>query len=219
MRVSRVIALATAVIAAILVERIPPHHAPRLAQTIRRVAVLGDSVAHGAGDESRAGGIAGRLRAMNLGINGARTSAVLALLQRGDVRAALRATDLVVVSIGGNDLYGDNLSRFFTLLAPAHAMRRTIDRVAAIVSRIHDANPSARVVLLGLYNPYHTAFLDEQVALWDARLITRFARDRGVDVVRIADLFADTSRLSPIDHFHPSAEGYALIAARIQATW
>ena len=86
-------------------------------------------------------------------------------------------------------------------------------------NRIHTANPAARVVLLGLYNPYRTAFLDEQVALWDSRLIARFARDREVDVVRIADLFTTTARLSPIDHFHPSAEGYALIAARVAATW
>ena len=181
--------------------------------------MIGDSVAHGAGDESGQGGIAGRLGARNFGINGARTSNVLRLLGRGDVRAALRAADLVVVSIGGNDLYGDAVARLTTLLAPGYSMHRTLDRVAAIVSRIHQASPTARVVLLGLYDPYRSRYLDEQVALWDARLIARFARDPAVDVVRIADLFAHAPRLSPLDHFHPSADGYARIAARIAAAW
>ena len=186
---------------------------------VHRVVVLGDSVAHGAGDESGAGGIAGRLGAVNFGVDGARTFVVLSALKRADVRAAVAGADAVVVSIGGNDLYGDGVARFFTVLAPAHSMRRAIGRVAAIVDRIHAANPGARVVLLGLYDPYRTPFLDEQVALWDARLIARFARDPRVDVVRIADLLAGARRLSPIDHFHPGAEGYALIAARVSAAW
>jgi lysophospholipase L1-like esterase len=57
------------------------------------------------------------------------------------------------------------------------------------------------------------------VARWDARLIARFADDRAVDVVRVADLFEYTARLSPVDHFHPGAAGYALIAARVASTW
>ncbi|HSP13388.1 MAG TPA: hypothetical protein VLV78_01400 [Thermoanaerobaculia bacterium] len=57
------------------------------------------------------------------------------------------------------------------------------------------------------------------VASWDSQLIARFARDGSVDVVRIADLFAFTERLSSSDHFHPGAAGYALIAQRIAATF
>jgi len=183
-----------------------------------RVAVLGDSVAHGAGDESGRG-IAGHLDALlggkhavqNLGINGARTWHVLRLLHEGAARATLAACDAVVISIGGNDLYGDSLARLGTLLAPSFAMDRAIGRIAAIVATIHGLNPSARVFLLGLYDPYRTPFLDEPVAHWDARLIERFARDRAVDVVRIADVV----QLSPLDHFHPGAAGYAAIAARV----
>jgi lysophospholipase L1-like esterase len=176
-------------------------------------------VAHGAGDESGHGGIAGRLGAKNFGVDGARTRVVLNLLRRPDVRDALRTSDAVIVSIGGNDLFGDSIARLATLLTPSLAMDRTLDRIALIVDRIHDTNPAARIVLLGLYNPYRKPFLDEKVARWDSCLIARFAPDRAVDVIRIADLFEYTQRLSPIDHFHPSAEGYALIAARIASTW
>jgi lysophospholipase L1-like esterase len=180
-----------------------------------RVAILGDSVAHGTGDESGRG-IAGNLDALlgdkhvieNLGIDGARTWNVLALLRNG---AAIATCDAVVISIGGNDLFGDSVARLATLVAPSYAMDRAIARVAAIVAAIHRRNPATRVILLGLYDPYRRPFLDEQVAHWDARLIERFARDRAVDVVRIADVV----QLSPLDHFHPGAAGYAAIAARV----
>jgi lysophospholipase L1-like esterase len=176
------------------------------------IVVLGDSVAHGAGDEANLG-IAGRLGAVNLAVNGSRTTNVVQLLRAP--HPSLRTASTVVVSIGGNDLYGDSMSRFMTTLWPAHAMNRTLDRVGAIVARIHRINPNARVILLGLYDPYAIRALDTQVALWDSRLIARFARDHRVQVIRIADLFAAHQRLSPRDHFHPSAAGYALIAARI----
>jgi lysophospholipase L1-like esterase len=219
MRPSRLAALTAACIVLALLFLQRKAERPFVVRPIHRIAVLGDSVAHGAGDESNRGGIAGRLGATNFGINGARTTVVLNLLQRADVREALSTADLVVVSIGGNDLFGDPIARLATMIAPSLAMERTIDRIAAIVDRIHSANPAVRIVLLGLYDPYRAPLLDEQVARWDSRLIARFARDRAVDVVRIADLFTYTARLSPIDHFHPGAKGYELIAARVASTW
>lgn len=219
MRPSRLAALSAACIVLVLIVGSRRHERPFVGRAVHRIAVLGDSVAHGAGDEARRGGFAGRLGATNLGVNGARTGVVLDLLRQADVRNAVRDADLVVVSIGGNDLYGDTLARLATIAAPSLVMEHTLDRIAAIVDRIHDANPAARVILLGLYDPYRTPYLDEQVARWDARLIARFAHDRAVDVVRIADLFAYTARLSPLDHFHPGAAGYEQIAARVASTW
>ena len=173
-----------------------------------RLLVIGDSVAHG---------LAPHLGAANLGINGARTRNVLALLQRADAQAAVRVADTIVLSIGGNDLYGDSFARFATTLWPSYAMSRTLDRVTSIVRRIHALNPRARICVLGLYDPYKLRSLDKQVAVWDSRLIARFAGDPRVQVVRIADLFSWRDRLSPADHFHPSAEGYDCIAARVSA--
>ena len=184
-----------------------------------RVLVIGDSVAHGAGDETGRG-IAGALDRMlthaapvaNYGINGARTLDVMRAMSAFPIETA----DVVVMSIGGNDLYGDSLARLISVLWPDHAMRRTLARVGSIVLRIHRRNASARVVILGLYDPYRpNAFLDRAVNRWDSMLVARFAADPAVTVIRIADLLRDSKRLSAIDHFHPSAAGYALIAARL----
>ena len=199
-----------------------PH--ARAAGGLPQLAVLGDSVAHGAGDETGrgiAGNLAQQLNAhvSNLGINGARTTDVLRLLQTPAANKAISNADAVVVSIGGNDLYGDSVARLLAAVWPALHMTPTLDRVAAIVTRLHTINPAARIYLLGLFDPYRRPELDRQVAIWDSSLIARFADDADVDVVRIADLFTYTSRLSSLDHFHPGAAGYAAIATRIASTW
>jgi lysophospholipase L1-like esterase len=181
----------------------------------RRIVVIGDSVAHGAGDETGMG-ICGQLQkilttsVVNYGINGARTFNVLRLLRGVSIEG-----DAVVVSVGGNDLYGDSISRLLTLIWPQRAMNRVASRVAAVVRRVETMNPSARIVVLGLYDPYRQTALDRLVNEWDAKLIHKFAADSRVTVIRIADLFRSAKQISPLDHFHPSAAGYALIAARI----
>jgi lysophospholipase L1-like esterase len=186
------------------------------------IVVLGDSLAHGAGDETHRG-IAGLLGAVNLGVNGARTADVMRQLARRDVRAAVRHARWIVVSIGGNDLFGSSFERARSLLAPRLATELVVARVARVIARIRRENPSAQIVLLGLYNPYREtkigAWLDEQVARWDGRIITRFASCRAVNVIRIADLIDEPRAISPIDHYHPSAAGYRAIAERIRAAY
>ncbi|HEX8169643.1 MAG TPA: GDSL-type esterase/lipase family protein [Thermoanaerobaculia bacterium] len=192
----------------------------------RRVVIVGDSVAHGAGDETRRGGIGAWLRGadvVNLGVDGARTANVLRVLATQRARAAVRRADAVVLSIGGNDLFGDSRARLVSLVAPRLAMRVVNARVAAVVARVRRENDRARIYVVGLYNPYARSslgpWIDVQVARWDARLIARFATLPAVTVIRIADVLARPERISALDRFHPSSGGYRAIAARIAGAW
>ena len=198
------------------------------ARDIHNVVVLGDSVAHGAGDEMGRG-IAGALASIthahveNLGINGARTANVLQQLKRADVRAAVKRAQLIVVSIGGNDLFGNQRERVCALVAPRVTSWFIAARVQRVIARVRRENPSAQIVLLGLYNPYRRtnigAFLDQQIARWDGRIIARFARWHSLNVIRIADLLDTRAAISPIDRYHPSAAGYRAIAERIASAY
>ena len=190
--------------------------------------MLGDSLAHGAGDE-RGLGIAGNLECelganvVNAAVNGSRTWNLDALLGRRDVAALVRRADAIVVSIGGNDLFGDRRAQLLAMLVPGLMMDITLDRVAAIVGRLHALNARAHVILLGVYNPYRGSdvgrTVEPLVAVWQSKLLARFANDRRVTVLAIDDLFARRNRLSGLDHFHPNGEGYALIARRIAEGW
>ena len=52
------------------------------------------------------------------------------------------------------------------------------------------------------------------VTQWNARVLQRFAKDPDVMLVHTSDLFSHRDRLA-LDRFHPSGEGYELIARRI----
>lgn len=205
----------------------------RLDDGVWKILVLGDSMAHGAGDE-RAIGIPGYLAAelrsgasesflpVNLGLNGARTRNVAALLRRADARSQVTTADIIVISLGGNDLYGDSRARIMSRLLPAIQRERTSAKVARLVAQVQELNPAARIFVLGLYNPYPkstlASWLNTQVNLWDGTLIQHLATEQKVTVIRIADLLARADRISPLDHFHPGSRGYQAIARRIAET-
>jgi len=190
-----------------------------------RIVVAGDSVAHGEGDESRLGfarhldrelaslGIAHEAT-IDLAISGSRTWQLARVLAQTRSRELIAKADAVVLSIGGNDLYGDSRARLLSLIAPRLMMDLAVERIASIVRTV-ERESQARIVLLGVYDPYRNPRLDEYVNVWSAKLFDRFADDRRVSVITIADLFVARRRISPIDGFHPNADAYQRIARRV----
>ena len=191
--------------------------------------VLGDSLARGAGDPEGLG-IGGRLdaelrrrgfrtrRALNLGVNGARSGDLQRQLDSENVRRLVAESNVVVVSIGGNDLWGGTDWRTAAPADADAAMDTVASRIEAIVRRIRGINPRARIFFVGLYNPFSATpggpQLGALVTRWNARIGDRFGGDPDFTLVPTADLFSHRDRLA-LDRFHPGAEGYALIARRI----
>jgi lysophospholipase L1-like esterase len=200
----------------------------RPAQTLAPI-LLGDSLARGAGDEAGLA-ISGRLDAelrrrgtraqptVNLGVNGARTGDLQRLLERQNVKTLLGQSNVVIVSIGGNDLWGGNDWQNAAPPNPDAVMDDVLVRIANIVTTVRAANPRARIFLVGLYNPFLTTpfgpRLTPLVARWNGRLMEKFGGDADFTVVQTADLFTHHDRLA-VDRFHPNGEGYGLIARRI----
>lgn len=191
--------------------------------------ILGDSLARGAGDETGLG-IPGRLdaelrrrgvraqRTYNFAVNGARMNDLLQVLGRENVREILRQSNVIIVSIGGNDLWGGNDWRNAAPPNPDAAMNEVMGRIETAVETIRAANPKARIFFIGLYNPFVKSpigpSLTTLVHRWNARLLDHFSNDPDFTLVQTEDLFAHRDRLS-VDRFHPSGEGYGLIARRI----
>lgn len=191
--------------------------------------ILGDSLARGTGDETGLG-IGGRLtdelrkrripevNPVNVAVNGAKTADLLRQLDSYNVRTLLGQANLIIISIGGNDLWGGSDWRSAPPSDPDAVMGTVIDRIASIVKIAREANPTARIFLIGLYNPFAAtpagASLTALVNRWNDKVLERFGGDPNFTLVPTADLFSHHDRLS-LDHFHPSDEGYALIARRI----
>lgn len=198
-----------------------------------RILVVGDSLARGTGDQTGLGihgNLAAELRRrkidhkppVNLAVNGAKTADLVATLESANVRRLASESRVIIVSIGGNDLFGaanrDNADQRPVMKNPAEVMNDIEERVASVVTTARSASPKARIFVIGLYNPFSSTPFAAQthaaVAEWNARLLRRFASDRGISIVATADLFSHHDRLSA-DRFHPGAEGYALIGRRI----
>jgi lysophospholipase L1-like esterase len=191
--------------------------------------ILGDSLGRGAGDESGLG-IGGRLvdelrkrnvntkNIVNIAVNGARTRDLIQQLGSPNVQTLISQSNVVIVSIGGNDLWGDNNWRNAPPRDPEGVMKDVLNHVEESVKIIRGANPTARIFVIGLYNPaISTPFgkiLTPFVNRWNALLIERFGSDPNVVIVQTSDIFAYRDRLS-FDRFHPNDEGYSLIARRI----
>lgn len=196
-----------------------------------RVALVGDSLAYGAGDESGKG-IAGYLEpalrshgvhsivATNLGVTGATTRDLEESLQHPATRTAIQRANAIVVSIGANDframLLGEETDR-----SPFEVIDRVLQNIDGIVGDIRSLNKEARILVLGGYTPIAheraAALLEPVIAIWDGALMAQFAGDELVTVVRLSDIVNRPDRLSREDSFHPGSEAYQETAKRIAA--
>ncbi|MBV8517082.1 MAG: hypothetical protein JO197_06705 [Acidobacteria bacterium] len=190
---------------------------------------LGDSLAYGAGDE-RGLGIPGRLvsalrardindaRAVNLAVSGAQTSDLMARMQQPHVQHEIAAADVIILSIGANDLFRWNQSREEIMREPLAVAEFILGRIVTIVAQLQELNPDARLLLLGGYNPIPRhewgPLIERYMGFWDETLAGTFAHDERISVVKMSDLISER-HLSRHDNFHPGGTAYEAVAARI----
>jgi lysophospholipase L1-like esterase len=199
------------------------------------IVAVGDSLTSGAGDRVLGGYVTrvadelrdenSRVSVANLAIGGATTGDLLVRVQRREVQVQLAAADVVLLSIGGNDL-ARAVPMDLRLSAHAAGFERALgavtSRLRSILNSIRAANPSAELRVLGLYNPLVLPAREDRAAKsilggWNAAL-EHATRDARGTFIPLADLFvARTDRLAS-DHFHPGPSGYEQISRRVVAT-
>ncbi len=201
-----------------------------------RIVALGDSLTRGAGDAAGGGGYPERVAAAlrkagvvvsveNLAIDGSETGDFLRKVEEAAVRDRIAGANLLLVSIGGNDL-----SHSLRSVVPgeaggdptAAALATASLNLQRILSLLRASNSSAPIRILGLYDPFpegfdrktaRTTLLKWNVALEEAAIAVPDAL-----VVPTADVFDGRPDRLSSDRFHPGAEGYTEIAARVFQT-
>ncbi|MDN4601890.1 GDSL-type esterase/lipase family protein [Paenibacillus sp. F6_3S_P_1C] len=201
-----------------------------------RMAVIGDSLARGTGDDEGLGFVrrAGNLLKdqgydvqvlNNLGVNGLRTDALLNKLDEQGVRYVLQQSNFILLSIGANDLFqggqvlqGEDVPTAETLVA---ALPETSKRLQEILKKVKEINPDAQIAYIGLYNPFSDVKeLKEPgnavVAAWNDAAMQVLNNEDKMTLVPTFDLFENhLGQYLSSDHFHPNGEGYEQIAVRI----
>lgn len=201
-----------------------------------RMAVIGDSLARGTGDDEGLGFVrrAGNLLKdkgydvqvlNNLGVNGLRTDALLEKLDEQGVRYVLQQSNFILLSIGANDLFqggqvlqGEDPPTAEQLAA---ALPETSKRLQEILKKVKEINPDAQVAYIGLYNPFGDVKELEKpgnavVAAWNDAALAILNNEDKMTLVPTFDLFENhLGEYLSSDHFHPNGQGYEQIAVRI----
>lgn len=196
-----------------------------------QIVALGDSLTRGTGDE-QGKGYAGRLKeqlakdlkkeiyVLNNGINGYRSVDLLKDLQtKEDIRKMVKEADVVVLSIGGNDLFnvGSEEINPQQVLARLPVAEASLEKV---LSTINTLNQKAPILYMGLYNPFSDLSVGREsgavVKQWNNRAMGVVAKYPNMIFVQTEDLFSlQVRKYLSSDHYHPNSEGYKRIALRM----
>ena len=153
----------------------PPPAAPTLGAAKEiRITAVGDSLTKGTGDATGDGYVKQVVAMLkkkfpvpvtlnnNLAVNGMRADQMLERLKadRG-YRLSLSQANLILFTIGGNDLFqsgtGESASEAtgeFDMNKLKAELPATINRLKLVVEQLNDINPNAQIVYVGLYNPF-----------------------------------------------------------------
>ncbi|AJS59284.1 GDSL-type esterase/lipase family protein [Paenibacillus sp. IHBB 10380] len=156
----------------------------------------------------------------NLGINGLTTQGQYDLISRNlSFRQSLQRSDIITLSIGGNDLIraakllGATSQHFNKALSECQANFGRIIKGLYHIKR--NTNQSYIIRVIGLYNPLPQVVEASYYVQQFNQYIERY-QSRTLAVANIYPLFHGREReLLSLDHVHPNSRGYRIIADQL----
>lgn len=196
---------------------------------------LGDSLTRGIGDDKGAGYF-DRLKAAlsknqkktvvasNLSVSGAKSKDLLILLQDKGVQYTVTHADVIVMTMGGNDLspgIGNVTSEFLATYQPDITSFTT--NAKTILETIRSNNSEAPIYWISLFNPYEGLKgyekTSEAIIQWNLSLEKIAETYPNVYIVPSLDLFkGKVPAWLYVDKYHPNGNGYQAIADRLVPT-
>ena len=196
------------------------------------IVALGDSLTRGLGDDSGQGYVK-RLTStlskkydqdislVNLSVSGAKTKDLSKLLQTSGAKHTVTKADIIVMTIGGNDLFpgvegltAENLASYEPDIEAFEENSREI------LNSLREQNKEAPIYWISLYNPFEDLTIlgdtSQFVIEWNYQQQMLASQYERLVIIPVFDLFqGQTKKFLYTDHFHPNAKGYDAIAERL----
>ena len=206
-----------------------------------QIVAIGDSLTRGVGDDTGEGYV-GKLKkrlesagqpviVLNNGRNGYQTDQLLPFIQEKTMSDLLKQADVILLTIGGNDLNSFGMSTIDSTTVNSAGMPinyaeikkkmpEAEARLVTILKTLHDYNPKAKIIYVGLYNPYMEQDPSGEgmrlLQEWNTQAFISAAVHKNITVVPTYDLFQNKGdRYLYVDRFHPNGSGYDRIAERV----
>lgn len=197
-----------------------------------QIAAFGDSLTRGTEDPEGKGYI-GYLKdslkkktkksilISNSAIKGQTSSQLITQLKGAEIRRQLQAADIILLTIGGNDLFqGGEVIGHLDQAYMKKAEKPYLANLKQIYASIRSVNPDATIFHVGLYNPFidleKSKFTSSIVRKWNydsANLAANYKKIIYVPTFDLFELHVNDYLFS--DKFHPNAAGYKLIGDRV----
>ncbi|PFD99054.1 lipase [Bacillus sp. AFS023182] len=197
-----------------------------------QVVSLGDSLTRGVGDKEGIGYV-GRVKESlqkdykqkvaltNLAVSGAKMPDLLKQIESSGAQYSIKQADLIVLTIGGNDLFPGWESLEKIDIETYRPDTQTFQNQAKqILAEIRKLNSDSPIFWLGLYNPFEDVEdlkgSSSIVIDWNASLEKLTIDNKNVYITPTFDLFQNRGKeLLYSDHFHPNETGYSYMATRL----
>lgn len=197
-----------------------------------QIVSLGDSLTRGVGDKEGIGYV-GRMKEdlqkdykqkialTNLAVSGAKMPDLLKQIESNGAQYSIKQADVIVLTIGGNDLFPGWESLVKIDLETYRPDTETFQNEAKkIIEEIRKLNTDSPIFWLGLYNPFEDVEdlkgSSNIVVDWNASLEKLALNDKNVYITPTFDLFQNRGKdLLYSDHFHPNEVGYTYMAERL----
>ncbi|WHY29199.1 SGNH/GDSL hydrolase family protein [Bacillus wiedmannii] len=197
-----------------------------------QIVSLGDSLTRGVGDKEGIGYI-GRMKEdlqkdykqkvalTNLAVSGAKMPDLLKQMESSGAQYSIKQADVIVLTIGGNDLFPGWESLGKIDLETYRPDAETFQNEAKkIIEGIRKLNTDSPIFWLGLYNPFEDVEdlkgSSNIVVDWNASLEKLALNDKNMYITPTFDLFQNRGKdLLYSDHFHPNEVGYTYMADRL----
>ncbi|WP_242296355.1 MULTISPECIES: SGNH/GDSL hydrolase family protein [unclassified Bacillus cereus group] len=197
-----------------------------------QIVSLGDSLTRGVGDKEGIGYV-GRMKEdlqkdykqkialTNLAVSGAKMPDLLKQIESNGAQYSIKQADVIVLTIGGNDLFPGWESLGKIDLETYRPDTKTFQNEAKkIIEEIRKLNTDSPIFWLGLYNPFEDVEdlkgSSNIVIDWNASLEKLAVNNKNVYITPTFDLFQNRGKdLLYSDHFHPNEIGYTYMADRL----
>lgn len=204
-----------------------------------KILSIGDSLTEGVGDSSKSGGYIPYLKTkleaergvqkvsfFNYGVKGNTSKALLKRVQSHKISNVIKESDIVIITVGGNDLMKVVKNNFSNLEKEDFnlARNRYEQNLRNIVYAIREKKSNIPIVITGLYNPFSEWFADIEeidiiLAEWNTTVQHVVSSFQNTYFAAIDSIFDSTGKeVIHNDYFHPNDKGYSLIANRLHTT-